>query len=171
MDKSQLTQHQILSFFPPGFIFIACYLFIYFYPANNIDFLSHFFEEIKIIGPLGGIGIIVFSFIIGLIFDAIRNGILENALPSKINWEYFHHDTTTKKLDGFYRRYYSYYVFDLNVSISLFICTIMLFLSASCNKTFNYLIAINLIAIVFLAIDAFDLRKEMSTITNKPIIP
>lgn len=80
-----------------------------------------------------------------------------------INWNYFKTANADEK-EILYGRYYTYYVFDMNMNIGLFIIII---LSVFYNKFEQWGFLILLFSIfIFLLKDAASLRKEISELTN-----
>jgi hypothetical protein len=177
--KNPLNFHQLIGYFLPGFIFLFCVLCIYYnWRWDDIFDLRNDINSTATATLLSATAIILATFI-GLIFDAFRNGIIEDWIDkkpnNKITWKYFQ-TATEEKLDSLYKRYYSYYVFDRN-SVTALICTIIysaiheciLFRqTCHCDLDWNKIVVNGLIifAIGILCKDAKSLRKEIVDFTK-----
>ena len=188
MNISQLTRHQIICYFLVGFIFVLLIVFSYYKWSFDllIGIINNKEKNYLVIGVI----LLPVSFLIGLIMDAIRNGILEDYIIEphlldykekenkkgkySINWEFFYpNDTDEDNVKAFYDRYYTYYVFDMNMIIALIIVfgysTFNIFYNCLCEYSCQYIfssIVIGIITYIFWK-DGIDLRVEMAKITNK----
>ena len=185
--KNPFTLHQILGYFMPGFMFI----FILFCWCNDWQWDKiNAFNLSSINGAnatILSVVAIIISIFIGLIFDSIRNGYIEDYFDleinnkllkkilykkffNKIEWEYFQ-DMEASEKEKVYGRYYSYYVFDMNTIIGFFIIFISIIIIKifncthfTCNDIAPFIILI--IIFIMLLRDSASLRKEISDITN-----
>ena len=169
MKDIQLTNYQLISYYLPGQLFVFCF-FITYQQVNSIDKLITSLKDLNI---AFGVVSIIFSFLIGLIFDAIRNGFIEKIFKliekkkpktDKINWDFFY-TGDIKDVGVFYGRYFTYYCFDFNLIISLFISIIML---DSCGSLKYKLIftLVSIGSIISLLSDGLVLRSDMAKATN-----
>src|ERR1035438_3149668 len=96
MKDIPLTNHQLIAFFLPGLLFVFCF-FITFTHVNSIKTLICSLENLNIAFLIVAI---ILSFIIGLVFDAIRNVLFDekifkrrernNAEINRLNWDFFY---------------------------------------------------------------------------------
>ncbi len=151
--KNLLTRHQLLGYFFPGFLFLM--LIFCSYKDWQLSKMVLYFDGISNYGFLTliiGI-IIILSGFIGLVFDALRNGGLEDFFDEppkilislgknrgilfflkwakklfiKINWDYIK-DIKPKDKERLYDRYYTYYVFDINACIGILLIPFFIFI-------------------------------------------
>jgi hypothetical protein len=177
MKTPSLTSIQLIGYFLPGFMLI----FLFFCVQLNWNFermITLFISKDTSYLVIGAI-LLPISFTMGLIVDAIRNGLIEDSLDEKrskkINWEFFSFaDNKEKKL--VYERYFNYYVFDFNMAIVLIVVVLYtLILSVynlynyGCHISLPYIISFFLMGLVtyFLFKDALNLRDELANKTEK----
>jgi hypothetical protein len=118
---------------------------------------------------------LLLSFIAGLVFDAVRNGIVDNVLDGlikwkilpklfEVNWSFFFKENA-EKVGYFYARYFTYYCFDYNLVLSLIASLVVIDIHSQLPH--KMLVTwIGIIAIAVLKIDALSLRIEMRKATN-----
>lgn len=161
MEKIPITRHQVVSYFLPGFIFVLLSLIA----SENIKGLQGFIDTTKNITIFSAITVIVISFAIGIIFDGIRDGIVESLWDyfKPINWKYF--DKASKgEIERLYLNFYTYYTFDINLLLSL-IFTMIVFIYFS---YYNYFLwASIIISTISSFFDSCSLRKLIREITNE----
>jgi len=171
MEKIPLTTFHIIGYFLPGFIFI----FSFFIANDHISNLPCLIKAIKELNYGILFLTIILSLIVGIVFDAIRNGIFENILFEKkwlkkwfreMNWNFFY-IATEQKVARLYKRYFNYYVFDLNCILSLVFSALVLDKFSSLSPSYKGLVTfIAFVIIVVLLYDARSLREEMADITH-----
>jgi len=161
MDKIPITRHQLVAFFLPGFIFIL-FAFI---ACQQINSLTVFMDYTNDVSLFIAVVALILSFAIGILFDGIRDGFLESIWDNfkPINWKYFN-NPNKDEIEGLYLRFYTYYTFDLNLSISN-IFLIIIFLSFNYTNKFVWIVLI--ISTIISIVDACSLRKIIREITNK----
>jgi len=185
MDKFTFTNTQIIGFFIPGFAFLMILFFGYtnWDLAICLNFLS------KYNSITTGFIILVSSIFLGLVIDAIRNGIIETVLdeilkkyyfnilqdeskkdPNKyrknegmIYWDFFN-EAPKNKITKLYSKYYIYYIFDVNSITALFLSYSI---SVVCFGSFSFIQAFFITGILLvLLFDSWSLRKDVYFHTN-----
>lgn len=175
MDKIPLTNFQLIAYFVPGFVsVVGCFV-----AFEHISSFCCLIECLKGLNVAFLVLSLIASFIIGLIFDAVRNGILDNFIDCmisrrwlrflrlqriKIDWSYFYKGEK-EEVGTFYARYFTYYCFDLNLLISLGASVAILvgckvFSRASIQSLIIYT------TMATLLIDAISLRRDMAKATG-----
>lgn len=169
MKDIPLTNHQWISFFLPGQLFVFSF-FITYRQVNSIDTLLYSLKSLNIAFLIVSI---IFSFIMGLIIDAIRNVFIEGVIfriieenklkENRFNWDFFYLGER-EEVGVFYARYYTYYCFDFNFILSL-ILSLITFYFSFLNCKFSLTIIV-LVSAFFLWRDAVILRRDMIKATN-----
>lgn len=164
--------------FLPGFLFIAGCLAL----KKNCDY-SSMGKLLKDIILFSGTAIIVFSFIIGQVFDSVRDLIIENLLKfdlrkckfvkeNNIDWDFFYKadEKNIKKLD---ENFYLFYVINTNISICFFLFLLMIIFNWPFPISSNYfgfnkfgIIILIIISIIVLIGDAVAIRPHIVKITK-----
>jgi hypothetical protein len=169
MDKIQLNAHQIFAFFLPGIVFTIPSTYCYYYMNIEKGSIDSFFKHYKDNSILITFILLILSVLFGLFFDSIRNGLLEPIFERlnkkrKINWDYFFEESE-EKIENLYSKYYNFYVFNINLILSLISSAIVLKLCIpiDCNL-FDYLI-IGSVCLIF-GKEAYSLKREIIKITN-----
>jgi hypothetical protein len=169
MKEIPLTNYQLLSYFAPGFIVVLCF-FICNEPIIDWFTLKLALKDLS----LALIASALFcSFIVGLLLDGIRNGILENLFnflerkkdeSEKINWSFFYKGRK-EDVALLYARYFIYYCFDFNAIFALFFsCLLLDIYSQLPHKVLiSFIFGI---AILALWIDGLSLRGDLAEATN-----
>ena len=176
-----LLKRGFLTGFLPGFLFLTGVVVVW-GEDYHVGYLLAFCTALSL--PLA-IGILVVSFIIGLVVDSIRDNFIEKWLKSRcrkdIDWDFFY-DAPKDKIDILDDNYYIWYVVRLDLVISL----VMIILSTLANvgvKLAKYgvcgvfdkewivgpilLIVLSIIMIIPLWADALELRHEIAEHTHK----
>ena len=167
--------------FLPGFLFI-CGIIL----ANQEFDFNQILNQANDITLIIGIAIIILSFIIGQVFDSVRECGIEKYFEHKyknckskdkqdINWDFFY-DAMEKDIDKLDNNYYLFYVLNFDLSICL-LFLILYFpfwivfssckLDSSTIKSIMIFITIYGASILLLVLDALELRKEIARHTNK----
>jgi heme/copper-type cytochrome/quinol oxidase subunit 4 len=169
MDKIPLTNYQFIAYFLPGLPFITG-VFITLEQVQAFPALLGCMKDLSI-GFL--ILSLILSFIVGLIFDAVRNGVIDNLLDwmlskeFEVNWKFFY-TGKSKKVGFFYARYFSYYCFDFNMVVSLTATAVLMaWKSSLLFECRMWVIIGSVLCNVILCIDAISLRKEMHQVTHQ----
>jgi hypothetical protein len=167
VDKIPLNTHQTLAFFFPGLVFAFSSFYSYYFSFVEHGTIETFFKHYKDDGIAVFFVLLGIAIVAGLIFDSIRNGILEELFDKKkkIRWDFFF-DQDTKIVGMLYARYYNYYVYDINTVIALFFSAGVLITSLKFHNMICLLI-VQLCVIIILCWEAFRLRGEISKITHK----
>jgi hypothetical protein len=171
-----MTRHQFFSYLIPGFIFITLVFCVF----NDWQIpSSHTFADIG--SGLSAVFVlvwIIFSLFTGLVFDAIRNGFIEDHIENMkflkksklsihIDWDFLTKWGKEKEVKHFYDHYYTYYVFDFNNALTLIlIILLIIYRLISCYhseyiRTHIWALVIIIAVIIFFIIDAGSLRSEM----------
>jgi hypothetical protein len=168
---------QILIGFLPGFLFILFIIAIY----NGFNW-ADIKKEVQGFGTTLSFVLIIIAFIVGQVFDSLRDGIFEIllnhnvSLPlpkkkrwlllNKIKWEFF---ATAKedRIDNLDDNFYIWYL----VNFNLFLCILTVFIIIFINKTFydklsTIGIVLFIISLIAFLIDSLVLRIEVGKITN-----
>lgn len=162
-----IKQHPLISHLIPGFIF----LLILYIASFDWKIMPLILDTEKV--PSGNnliiIGIIslVAAFLLGEVFDSLRDLIWENLwdkfLKKGIKWEFFFNGSImdiNKLQDG----YFTWYVFNVNSSISIFFSLIIGFVWLDFSLIVLF---IGIIIMTILVWDAIELRKEIVQHTTK----
>lgn len=170
MDKIPLNSFQILAIFFPGVLLAFASSYCYYFTSIETHDIVGFFRYFKDYGIGLYFSFLCFGIFLGLVLDAIRNGVLESLFNKlskknkKINWDYFYKGDP-EKIVLLYSRYYNYYVFDINMSVALiFAFLTQLFLFHS--NLIICVLAIELVIISVLIMDARALRHDIVEITK-----
>lgn len=150
-----LKPHQLVAHWVPGFVLLI--VFPVLHPS--------IFDKVKPSLPSGDVlrGLVwaVLAFVLGQFLDAIRN-LLENVWDhwSNVEWAFFFHgeDARVEKLRT---SYFTYYVFDHNLALTLLYFSIVRLGSRHFLDGFLVLVA----TCIFVA-DAYLLRKEIAEHTG-----
>ncbi|HTC01135.1 MAG TPA: hypothetical protein VK705_10675 [Ferruginibacter sp.] len=167
MKDIPLTNYQLIAFFIPGQLFV----FSYFIACENIKNIGSLVSCLQSVNIGFLLVSVAMSFLVGLVFDAIRNGCIEKCFDKceknkskKMNWDFFY---TGKKDDVgvFYGRYFTYYCFDFNLILSLISSLILI--DGYSSLEYKYAITVTVIlSIGFLIRDGISLRNDMIDVTN-----
>lgn len=168
----KLKPRVFLIGFLPGFLFIIAFVIIY----KKFDLVS-IKELLKSSSLLTGIAIVIFSFILGQVFDSIRDNFIEDMLfkfiykKNDIQWDFFF-EASEEEIDKVDNNYYLFYVININLSISLFIIALMVLLGWPYEIPNGFFISkcllliIIAVSIIILMWDAIVLRKDIANHTN-----
>jgi hypothetical protein len=169
--KFNIRPETFISHFVPGFT-ILVFSFSLIYDWNIIHIFTAIKQKAEFIIFIG-FGILIISFVFGLILDAIRDiaeSLFDKIPKFKVNWDFFYNETSEKqnKLERFY---FPWYVFNANtmfgILISIIICTIYHHYYSNTDQTFKYGIIVGSIAFFILLVDAIILRIEIIKHTNE----
>jgi len=168
-----IKPNSVISHFLPGAIFLLALLLLFQTPDMNLKNLSSLIKDATTNNLahdgaiLAGFGL--FAWFAGLLFDAIRNSFVEClwdhlAGTGRWWWDIFFRGEADK-VNHLVEHYYSYYVFDINVTFACFLLVIaaLVNLIFSCHSPMWYLwwlVGVIVTGIIFYC-DARSLRKEI----------
>jgi hypothetical protein len=176
---SFLFKRGFLIGFLPGFLFVVGVVFVW--KDYNIRCLFAIGNKLSV--PLG-IGIVIISFILGQVFDSIRDWLIEGCrykhfkkLHKKrrsryrkdVNWDFFY-DAPKEKIEKLDDNYYIWY--DLNVDLVISLVSLVIFvLVHALFWKLNIIpdavvIGISILSMIPLWKDANALRKEVAKHTQ-----
>jgi hypothetical protein len=153
--KFALNPHVLMAHWVPGFLVVMAVRSV----LLNVSPLGDCLMGRDNSGEATAIlSIVVFAFLIGELLDAARDLILENILDKfqPLRWSFFSSEDTNK-VENFKTSYYTYYVFDWNVSMALLVVA-ALAISYSAPTWTYVVLAISLVIFVS---NAIRLRGEM----------
>lgn len=156
-----LSSHVLMAHWAPGFVVVMAIR------PLLLNGSSAALKSLVGLDPLGGaiaiLAVVVAAFIIGEVLDASRD-LLENVWDwfQPVEWDFF---AKAKKdeVESFRTSYFTYYVFDCNVSLALFIL-----LALAWRTSFFPVWAVLILAlflIIFL-VNAWRLRGEVASVTQ-----
>jgi hypothetical protein len=166
-----LKPRLFLTGFLPGFLFLIGVLVIYkqYKPPQIWLFCRN-------MSLPSGIGIVILSFIVGQVFDSVRDWGIERihsrCFKADIYWQYFSKASTEdiEKLDD---NFYIWYVLNYNLAISMFAVIALVVLDSikwlPVKELFTvpWIVGLLGVSIFFLIADAYTLRKDVSEITSR----
>ena len=167
--NSPLKPHQILSHWIPGLV-VLLILVISRFDWDYVQFTAAFASQ----GSIASVSVIILAvaaFLLGEFLDCLRDGICEWVWDyisnNRLNWDILFIGTSEMQLKR--DIYWTYYVLCHNVVLGLLICLILnmssVILLPARMPTVG-IVWIWIFAIAF-AWNAFTLRKEMCSFTNK----
>ena len=159
-----LKPHPLIAHWVPGFVStLITLLAIY-----NWDY-SSLAQSVVPTGTSGAFNILllaVIAFVVGQALDAIRD-LLENIWDIwwEVDWPFFFHGDK-EKLENLLESYFTYYVFDCNLSLGIII-TIILNLFSVIKFPPNWFKFWPAYGFLFFILNAIFLRKEMRSLLNE----
>jgi hypothetical protein len=164
-----LKPSTIISHFLPGAFFLLAVA-----AMREISDSSSFTKLCAVSGPtvalLGGVGFPL-ALIVGLIFDALRNWLWERWRDhyDPMEWDVFARGEE-KFRESLIESYYGYYVFDVNLLISIAFALVTSFILCIAGelqiKWTVIALAVALAIIIVLFFDAKDLRAEIAKLAR-----
>ncbi len=160
-----LKPHILISHFIPGFVFIVMSFSSYMNWKINLIVATLKDTPNTNIIIVSFVSIII-AFLIGEVFDSLRDLLEEfplNKIFSEVNWDFFF-NADKEKIEKLNESYFTWYVFNLNSSLSLI--GALLFTTLFINNPPFKIWAIVVIASLILFIDGIILRKEIAKHTK-----
>lgn len=162
-----------ISYFLSGFIFIISFFLMRsnWQLKNLLLFLASYKSSEVVLGLIT----IAISVFIGLIFDCIRNCIVERLYdlipgkPKTINYNFFIDPDKKLAIKEVSNDYYNFYILDLNMAICLLVVIVLNFFMFHIYILQTYAI-LGIIFILFVA-DSIILRKDIASITSDSKFP
>jgi hypothetical protein len=161
---SFLFKRGFLVGFLPGFLFLTGVVFVW--KDYNIHCLFAIGSKLSV--PLG-IGIIIISFIIGQVFDSIRDRFFEPCHKKNINWDFFY-EAPKEQIEKLDDNYYIWYVLNTNLVISLIGLLIFVAFHALFGKvkiTPWAVVIVSILSMIPLWMDANSLHEDVAKHTQK----
>jgi len=174
-----LLKRAFLIGFLPGFLFLTGVIVV----CKDYDIVGLCAFGNKLSVPLG-IGIVIISFIIGQIFDSIRDCFIEGwrykhfkkqhkkrrlRYRKDVNWDFFY-DAPKEKIEKLDDNYYIWYDLNVDLVVSLVGLVIFVFVHALFGKVNiipdGVVIGISILSMIPLWKDASELRKEVAKHTQ-----
>ncbi len=109
-------------------------------------------------GAIAVLSIVVGAFLVGELLDAARDLILEHILDKfqPLKWSFFSSEDMNK-IENFKTSYFTYYVFDWNISMALLVVAVLAIL----NSAPAWIYVVLAIPFVIFVFNAIRLRGEM----------
>jgi hypothetical protein len=112
----------------------------------------------------------VMAFVIGAVFDAFRNSVIENRLDKtagrKIEWNRLI-TADKEQLDRLENYYFTYYVLDWNLALCIFALLVIWLVVPPQKIEWGYLRVVLIVVALLLSYDAMSLRGEIKEVFDK----
>ncbi|MHB8302710.1 MAG: hypothetical protein ACYDC6_07745 [Acidobacteriaceae bacterium] len=154
--KFALNFHVLIAHWVPGFLVVMAMRPVLLSSTSPV--LKSLLGTDSTNGPIAVLSIVVAAFLVGEVLDAVRDLLLENILDrfQPLKWEFLA-SGETDKIENFKSYYFTYYVFDWNVSLALAIAAGLAISMSAPYWTY----AVLGIPFIIFVVNAFQLRGEM----------
>lgn len=153
--KFALSSHVLMAHWVPGFLVVMAVRSVLLSTSPLGDSLM---GRNNSGGAIAVLSIVVGAFLVGELLDATRDLILEHILDKfqPLRWSFFSSEDMNK-IENFKTSYFTYYVFDWNISMALLVVAVLAIFNSAPAWTYVVL-AIPFVIFVF---NAIRLRSEM----------